>query len=99
MEPTFEISSKLWIWEPKDASSWHFLTIEPKQSKQIKLLIEGPRRGFGAVKVKVSIGETIWKTSIFPTKEGKYFLPIKQDVRKSENLKPNKIVKAIITLI
>ena len=99
MEPTFEFSSKLWLWSSDDASSWHFLTIEQKLAKQIKQLTEGPRRGFGAVKVLARIGQTAWKTSIFPTKEGKYFLPVKLSVRKSENLKANKNVSAIITLI
>ncbi len=99
MEPTFKFSSKLWLWSSDDASSWHFLTIEPKLARQIKQLSEGPRRGFGAVKVSTTIGKTSWKTSIFPTKEGKYFLPVKLSVRKAENLKVNRNVNAIITLI
>lgn len=99
MEPTFKFSSKLWLWSSDDASSWHFLTIEPKLARQIKQLSEGPRRGFGAVKVSTTIGKTSWKTSIFPTKEGKYFLPVKLSVRKAENLKVDRNVNAIITLI
>ena len=38
------------------------------------------RRGFGSVKVEVSLHDVTWRTSIFPSKDGGYFLPIKVDV-------------------
>jgi hypothetical protein len=48
--------------------------------------LEG-RRGFGSAKVHVTVGETAWKTSVFPHKEsGGWFLPIKALVRKAEDL-------------
>lgn len=99
MEPTYQFSEKLQIWSPKDASSWHFLVINKTLAKKIKAMNEEPRRGFGALKVSVTVGETNWKTSIFPTKDGTYFLPIKAQVRKTEDLKVGKIVQTIITLI
>ena len=39
------------------------------------------RRGFGSVKVEVTVKDMNWRTSIFPSKEsGGYFLPVKIDV-------------------
>ena len=99
MEPTFKFTSELWIWHEDNAGSWHFLSINSKLTEEIKSYIEGPRRGFGSVKVTVQIGKTSWKTSIFPTKEGKYLLPIKLQVRKAENLTAGKKVTTIISLI
>jgi hypothetical protein len=83
MEPTFTFKAKIWLWQGKGA--WHFISLPTKLSKQIKGF-QGPRRGFGSVRVKVTIGKTTWKTSIFPSKEGHYILPLKADVRKKENL-------------
>jgi len=41
------------------------------------------RRGFGAVKVSVSVGQTKWRSSVFPdAKSGRYLLPLKAEVRK-----------------
>lgn len=97
MEPTFKLRGKIWLWNGEAA--WHFFTVSKKISKDIKSLSAHHRRGFGSVKVEALIGKTKWKTSIFPTKEGEYLLPIKASVRKSENLIANKNTEVIITLI
>ena len=49
-------------------------------------LEEGKRRGFGSVKVTVTLGESRWQTSLFPNKDGSWFLPIKKPVRVAEGL-------------
>lgn len=46
----------------------------------------GKRRGFGSVKVTVTLGSSIWQTSLFPNKDGSWFLPIKKPVRVAESL-------------
>ena len=46
----------------------------------------GKRRGFGSVKVTVTLGESRWQTSLFPNKDGSWFLPIKKPVRMAEGL-------------
>ena len=46
----------------------------------------GRRRGFGSVKVTVTVGSTRWKTSLFPQKGGGWFLPVKKPVRLAEGL-------------
>ena len=35
------------------------------------------RRGFGSVRVEVTLDSETWQTSLFPVKEGGYFLPVK----------------------
>ncbi|MEO6185476.1 MAG: DUF1905 domain-containing protein, partial [Steroidobacteraceae bacterium] len=68
--------------------SWFFLTLPASVSKEIRLVDAGPRRvGFGALRVEATIGDTTWKTSIFPSAGLKaYLLPAKAQVRKAENL-------------
>jgi len=95
MDPTFKCKSEIWLWKGKAA--WHFITIPLKLSKEIKAF-DIPRKGFGSVAVKVTIGNTTWQTSIFPEKKGTYVLPIKAAVRKSENLKSGDKVSVKITL-
>ena len=46
----------------------------------------GKRRGFGSVKVTVTLGESTWQTSLFPNKDGSWFLPVKKPVRVAEGL-------------
>lgn len=77
-----------WLWQAEKAA-WHFITLPQDKSEEIKYFAEnihGKRRGWGAVKVRVTIGETCWQTSIFPSSQlDAYLLPIKSDVRKKEN--------------
>ena len=81
MNPRFTFKSEIWLWDGKGA--WHFITVPKDVSEQIKgFQADMPRKGFGSVPVKVTIGKTSWKTSIFPEKKGTYLLPIKKDVRK-----------------
>jgi hypothetical protein len=47
----------------------------------------GKRRGFGSVKVTVMLGGSTWQTSLFPNKDGSWFLPVKKLVRVAEGLR------------
>jgi hypothetical protein len=75
------------LWCYQGASPWYFVTVPKQYSEELKLLSGGQRRGFGAIRVNVRIGQTAWQTSIFPSKQGSYDLPVKASVRKAEQLK------------
>lgn len=79
----FTIKAKVWLYS-SDASSWHFVSIPKEQSDYIRERYESQKRGFGSIRVTVTIGTVVWKTSIFPDskKTGTYFLPLKVEVRK-----------------
>lgn len=96
MDPTFTLKAKVWLWQGKAA--WHFITIPTDLSAQIKGFDDTPRRGFGSVPVKITIGSTTWKTSIFPEKKGTYILPLKADIRKKEHITEGDNVQVRITL-
>ena len=69
-----------------------FLRIPPEAAEAIvghefeRLLEMGKRRGFGSVRVTVTLGDSTWQTSLFPNKDGSWFLPVKKPVRVSEGL-------------
>lgn len=58
-----------------------------KLSAEIKERFGGMTRGFGSLPVQVTIGKTVWKTSIFPDNQvGAYLLFIKIEVRRNEKI-------------
>lgn len=59
----------------------------------------GKRRGFGSVKVVVHLGEHSWNTSVFPQKEGTWFLPIKAQFRRAEGLEEHDPVSVELDLL
>jgi len=74
------------IWKYSGVGGWHFLTLGKSTSSRIKTLMKSQIRGFGSIRVKAQIGKTEWNTSIFPTKEGTYVLPVKAVVRQREGI-------------
>lgn len=80
----FRFDAEVWLYS--DDGGWHFLTLPAEVSEEIQGRTSGQRRGFGSVRVRVTIGATAWTTSVFPDKKrGGYVLPIKKDVRRAED--------------
>jgi hypothetical protein len=80
----FTIKDTIWRWNGGQGS-WHFINVSDSNSEKIKdAQPKTGRRGFGAVKVRATLGKTVWETSIFPTKDGPYILPMKASVRSKE---------------
>lgn len=81
----FEFTAPLWLYGGK--ATWHFLTLPFDVTDQIDELTHESKRGFGSVRVQVTIGSSTWMTSIFPDNSRKSFiLPVKAAVRKAEDL-------------
>ena len=82
---TFEFSAPL--WQHPGAEGWHFVSVPPDLSDDITELTGSVRRGFGSVRVTVTVGSTTWQTSVFPdSRTGTYVLPMKRAVRAAERL-------------
>jgi hypothetical protein len=79
----FEFSGKIWYW--RGPSPFYFVTIPEEESKDIKAISREVTYGWGVIPVKVHIGDTTFKTSLFP-KEDRYLVPLKVVVRKAEAL-------------
>ncbi len=92
-------SLKLKVWLHPGHAGWHFVTVPKKESALIKETTKGIKRGWGSVRVRVTLGETTWDTSIFADAEfGTYLLPLKSDVRKKEKVEEGDVVKLELML-
>jgi hypothetical protein len=92
--------AELWIWDARRADSWTFVSLPVEASEEIRELTDGPRRGFGSVRVRVTLGASTWTTSIFPdSARGAYVLPIKRAVRKAEALDEGDLATVTVELI
>jgi hypothetical protein len=81
----YEFTTRLWRWA--GPSAWHFLTLPTAAADEIRFF-NGSAKGFMPVACMATIGETTWKTSVFPdAKHGSYLLAVKAEVRKKENLR------------
>jgi hypothetical protein len=79
--------AELWLWDARPSDSWTFVSLPDEASAEIREVAGAIPRGFGSVRVTVTIGASTWKTSIFPdAKSGVYVLPLKKAVRKAEGV-------------
>ncbi|MDD2891750.1 MAG: DUF1905 domain-containing protein [Candidatus Gracilibacteria bacterium] len=85
MSTLFDFSAPLWRWSGGKAS-WYFITLGVENSALIRHIEGQFARGFGSIRVEVTIGDSTWHTSIFPSKEKRYILPVKALIRKQEGL-------------
>ena len=84
MDLDFTFDAELWLYS--GPTRWHFITLPVEVADEIKFFIKS-RNGFGSIRVTASIGDTKWKTSIFPYSEvNSFILPIKKDVRTQQNV-------------
>lgn len=93
----FTFSSRVWRYD--GSAPWHFVTLPRSLSKQIKDDTGGMSKAFGSVKVAATLGNTRWKTSIFPdTKMAAYLLPIKASVRQREQIQAGMLVEVFLVV-
>lgn len=99
---SFTFRAQLYLYHG-DKSSWTFVTLPADVADGIRFFTNAAgtkRRGFGSVKVSLSIGETSWKTSVFPDKDsGSYLLPIKASVRNAEGISAGDEVDFELSLV
>ena len=99
MDPTITFKAELWLY-PGMAGNWHFLSLPKRDASRLKKIYGSLARGWGSLRVEVSIGATKWKTSIFPDKKrGTYILPIKASVKKNEGLKEGDNIPVTLAII
>lgn len=78
-----EFSGEIWIW--RGPAPFYFVTVPETESEMIKDISNLITYGWGMIPVQVTIGETVWTTSLWP-KAGGYVVPLKDRVRKAEQL-------------
>jgi hypothetical protein len=73
------LTGPLGVWR-NDEGRVHFISVPEALSGEIRAHAMLVRRGFGSVKVEATIDDYTWRTSVFPSKCGGYFLPVKIEV-------------------
>jgi hypothetical protein len=99
LDLTFHFAGELVEWM-STATSWFFVSMPTDQSTEIREQMQGLTNGFGSVRVEATIGDTVWKTSLFPNSSSRcYLLPVKKAVRKAEDMEPGDIVEVSIRVV
>jgi hypothetical protein len=92
--------AELWVWDARRGDTWTFVSLPGEASEDIRDRTAGSRRGFGSVRVRVTVGATTWTTSIFPDSgSGSYVLPIKRAIRNAEGLDAGDTATVSVELI
>jgi hypothetical protein len=85
MGPTLELEFDGEIIEWRGPAPFHFIAVPEDEVAIIKDVASAVSYGWGVVPVTASIGATEYTTSLFP-KNGGYLVPVKDVVRKGEQL-------------
>ncbi|MBK8460909.1 MAG: DUF1905 domain-containing protein [Micropruina sp.] len=94
-----EITFTAPLWRAEAADAWRFVSL-PVELADLVRLRAGPPRGFGSLRVEVTVGATTWRTSVFPdSRRGTYMLPMKKSVRQAELLEDDDDVTVVLRLI
>ena len=94
---SWEFDAELWLWEAR-SDAWVFLSVPEDVGEEVRMTA-GPPRGFGSVRVEVTIGSTTWRTSVFPDRERGYVLPVKKDVRRLEELDVGDVARVALGVV
>jgi uncharacterized protein DUF1905 len=79
-----QFSGELVFW--RGPAPWHFVAVPEEESAEIEAVATMVTYGWGCIPVTASVGETTWRTSLFP-KDGRYLVPVKSWVRETAALK------------
>jgi hypothetical protein len=87
----------VWQWR---GGSWRFVTVPEDVSDEVDEAVGDLTGGFGSVRVEVTVGSSVWRTSLFPSAEaGAYVLPMKKAVRVAEGLDDDDVAEVTIRLV
>ncbi len=78
-----EFSGEIWFW--KGPSPFHFVTVPEDFCDALDATAGMVSYGWGMIPARVRIGDTDWKTALWP-KDGRYIVPLKVAVRRAEKL-------------
>ena len=91
----FDFKGKVWFW--KGPAPFYFVSMPEDQSQDLKDMSSQLTYGWGMIPVIATIGKTKWYTAMFE-KDGRYILPIKLVIRKTEGIEEGGEVKVHIKI-
>lgn len=103
MNNTISLTTPLVLWD--GSAAYHLVRISGEPAEAITMhatlqrLEFGTRRGFGSVKCWAQVGETRWKTSVFPSREVGWILLVGKKVLRAEDLAVGDPVNLMLELL
>ena len=105
MNESIAVTLPLARWQG-DRGTYHLVTLTGEAAEQVAMharierLETGTRRGFGSVKVVARIGDTRWRTSLFPQRrQSEWVLLVGRKVMRAEGLVEGEAVWVEIELL
>lgn len=86
-------------------AGWLFIQIDKEVSSEIFRLTKEMRKentkkvGFGFIPVQAKLGKSTWDTAIFPNKENRYLLAIKQSIARVEGTHESDLIDVQLILV
>ena len=101
---TVSFAAPLLVWRIEDGEMAYVEVVgeaaEAIRAYELMRRLElGRRRGFGSVKVEAAIGTSRWSTSVFPQKQGGWFLPVKKAICRAERLEEGDEIEVRLELL
>jgi hypothetical protein len=102
---TVSFTAPLLVWKTEKYGDIGYVRIGGAAAEAIsthelvRRLELGRRRGFGSVKVDVAVGKSRWSTSVFPQRDGGWFLPVKKAICRAEGIEPGDKVRVRLELL
>ena len=96
MPKTFDFKGR--VWKNEGRGGWLYVYVEKFISSEIREIMKNApkdttkKTGFGFIPLQATIGRSTWDTAIFPNKDRKYLLAIKQSIARVEHVKETDIV-------
>jgi uncharacterized protein DUF1905 len=85
------------VWEWRGPAPFYFVTVPDEESSRLKAVATAVSYGWGMIPVHARVGGTRWTTSLWP-KDGRYVIPLKDQVRRAEELDAGDTVTVRLTV-
>jgi len=87
------------VWQYSQTGGWYFVSLPSDLATEIRELFKTQEEGWGRMKAKAKIRESLWDTAIwYDTKLGTYILPLKAEIRKKEKIEVGSILNIEVLL-
>jgi hypothetical protein len=84
-----EFTGTVFVW--RGPAPFFFVAVPEAESEEVRAIASAVTYGWGMIPVRVRIGATEWRTSLFP-KQGRYLVPLKDAVRRAEGIGEGDVV-------
>ena len=96
-QPLFELSFETRVIDWRGPSPFFFAPIPPEHAEELRRITKIVTYGWGVTPVEARIGDTVFRTSLFP-KDRTYLLPLKDAVRRQANVTAGDLIAVDMTI-